>query len=180
MIKPIFAPLVCRRFCGRTRKLNYRFVLTDSRAKALVVSEAIYPKFANLIGLAPELMHVIVSGENAGGHRRFQQTRVRNLMPRRRRGTIFASASTPQARLGGPRPRCMSIQFATDHRTASWRRPPTRLCVTSMPRGRRDLLTTGPGPDAANRLWEGHDGLAGWTSSGLSGTFQRERLQHQR
>jgi benzoate-CoA ligase family protein len=51
---------------------DYRFVLTDSRAKALVVSEALYPKFANLIGSAPELMHVIVSGEKAGGCRRFE------------------------------------------------------------------------------------------------------------
>jgi hypothetical protein len=41
---------------------DYRFVLTDSRAKALVVSEALYPKFANLIGSVPDLMPVIVSG----------------------------------------------------------------------------------------------------------------------
>jgi hypothetical protein len=32
-----------------------------------------------------------------------------HLIPRRRRGTIFASGSTPQARLEGPRPRCMSM-----------------------------------------------------------------------
>jgi acyl-CoA synthetase (AMP-forming)/AMP-acid ligase II len=106
---------------------DYRFVLTDSRAKALVVSEALYPKFANLIGAAPELMHVIVSGENAGaiaGSKMCSQTRVRNPIPRRRRGTIFASGSTPQARLEGPRPRCMSMPVCdsppTSTRAGSW------------------------------------------------------------
>jgi len=51
---------------------DYRFMLADSRAKALVVSEALLPKFANLIGSSPDLMHVVVSGENAHGHRRFE------------------------------------------------------------------------------------------------------------
>jgi benzoate-CoA ligase len=51
---------------------DYRFMLADSRAKALVVSEALLPKFANLIGSMPDLMPVIVSGENAHGHRRFE------------------------------------------------------------------------------------------------------------
>jgi benzoate-CoA ligase family protein len=50
---------------------DYGFMLADSRAKALVVSEALYPKFAKLIGDCPDLEHVIVSGENAQGHRRF-------------------------------------------------------------------------------------------------------------
>src|SRR5882672_3018367 len=44
---------------------DYRFMLADSRARALVVSAAIYPKFANLIKTAPDLEHVIVSGDNA-------------------------------------------------------------------------------------------------------------------
>jgi benzoate-CoA ligase family protein len=47
-------------------------MLADSRAKLLVVSEALYPKFAKLIGSCPDLEHVIVSGENAHGHRRFE------------------------------------------------------------------------------------------------------------
>ena len=51
---------------------DYRFMLADSRARVLVVSEALFPKFANLIGSSPDLMHVIVSGENAHGHRRFE------------------------------------------------------------------------------------------------------------
>jgi len=52
---------------------DYRFMLADSRAKVLVVSEALFPKFANLIGSSPDLMHVIVSGENARGHRRLEE-----------------------------------------------------------------------------------------------------------
>ena len=32
---------------------DYRFMLADSRAKVLVVSEALFPKFANLIGVEP-------------------------------------------------------------------------------------------------------------------------------
>ncbi len=51
---------------------DYRFMLADSRAKVLVVSEALFPKFANLIGSSPDLVHVIVSGDSACGHRRFE------------------------------------------------------------------------------------------------------------
>jgi benzoate-CoA ligase family protein len=51
---------------------DYRFMLADSRAKVLVVSEALLAKFANLIGSNADLLHVIVSGENAGGHRRLE------------------------------------------------------------------------------------------------------------
>ncbi|MGA7488606.1 MAG: benzoate-CoA ligase family protein [Xanthobacteraceae bacterium] len=51
---------------------DYRFMLADSRVKLLVVSEALFPKFADLIGASPDLVHVIVSGENAYGHGRFE------------------------------------------------------------------------------------------------------------
>jgi benzoate-CoA ligase family protein len=51
---------------------DYRFMLADSRAKVLVVSEALFAKFAKLIGSGTELLHVIVSGENACGHRGFE------------------------------------------------------------------------------------------------------------
>jgi len=61
---------------------DYRFMLADSRAKALVVSEPLLPKFVHLIGSSPDLAHVIVSGEashnaNQGhadhGHADFEQ-----------------------------------------------------------------------------------------------------------
>jgi benzoate-CoA ligase family protein len=51
---------------------DYRFMLADSRAKVLVVSEALFPRFANLIGSSPDLAHVIVSGDDAHGHLRFE------------------------------------------------------------------------------------------------------------
>jgi benzoate-CoA ligase family protein len=59
---------------------DYRFMLADSRAKVLVVSEALLPKFTELIGSAADLMHVIVSGENAHGHRRFEDL-IANARP---------------------------------------------------------------------------------------------------
>ena len=48
---------------------EYAFMLADSRAKALVVSDALYPKFARLIasGAFPHIRHVIVSGEVPDG-----------------------------------------------------------------------------------------------------------------
>jgi benzoate-CoA ligase family protein len=49
---------------------DYRFMLADSRAKALIVSEALYPKFEKLIAGCPDLKHVIVSGTNGHGHKR--------------------------------------------------------------------------------------------------------------
>ena len=51
---------------------DYRFMLADSRARMLVVSDALMPKFAKLIGEFPDLKHVVVSGESAQGHRRFE------------------------------------------------------------------------------------------------------------
>src|SRR6516225_12456706 len=51
---------------------DYCFMLADSRAKVLVVSEPLFAKFANLIGSSTDPLHVIVSGENACGHCRFE------------------------------------------------------------------------------------------------------------
>jgi benzoate-CoA ligase len=51
---------------------DYRFMLADSRARVLIVSEALYPRFETLIGKAPDLEHVIVSGDDAHGHKRFE------------------------------------------------------------------------------------------------------------
>ena len=42
---------------------DYRFMLADSRAKCLVVSEALFPRFEKLIAECPDLEHVIVSGD---------------------------------------------------------------------------------------------------------------------
>jgi len=51
---------------------DYRFMLADSRARLLVVSEPLLPRFAKLIGSSPHLTHVVVSGDNAQGHLSFE------------------------------------------------------------------------------------------------------------
>src|SRR6187549_1570081 len=52
---------------------DYRHMLADSRARVLVVSDALYPRFAKLIEEAPDLEHVIVSGDNAYGLKSFEE-----------------------------------------------------------------------------------------------------------
>jgi benzoate-CoA ligase len=47
---------------------DYRFMLEDSRARLLVVSEELYPKFAAAIAEAGDALRVIVSGNDAHGH----------------------------------------------------------------------------------------------------------------
>ncbi|MGC1357456.1 MAG: benzoate-CoA ligase family protein [Xanthobacteraceae bacterium] len=54
-------------------KSDYRFMLEDSRARVLVVSEELFPKFANVIVGCPDLAHVVVSGANGFGHPRFEE-----------------------------------------------------------------------------------------------------------
>ena len=53
---------------------DYRFMLEDSRARLLVVAEELLPKFERAIaasnGIARDLAHVIVSGEQPHGHQR--------------------------------------------------------------------------------------------------------------
>jgi len=50
---------------------DFEYMLSDSRAKALVVSEQLLPQFSSVIGTLPFLKHVIVSG-NASGHMAFK------------------------------------------------------------------------------------------------------------
>ena len=45
---------------------DYEYMLSDSRAKALIVSEQLLPQFAAVIGKLPFLKHVIISGAGAG------------------------------------------------------------------------------------------------------------------
>ena len=59
---------------------DYRFMLADSRARMLVVSEALMPKFAKLIGEFPDLDHVVVPGSNAPGDRGFEDL-IANATP---------------------------------------------------------------------------------------------------
>ena len=50
---------------------DYQFMLADSRARVLVVSEELLPKFSSALAAAADVAHVIVSGEKAHGHSRF-------------------------------------------------------------------------------------------------------------
>ena len=51
---------------------DYEYMLSDSRAKALIVSEQLLPQFALAIGKLPFLRQVIVSGSSAHGHTAFK------------------------------------------------------------------------------------------------------------
>lgn len=49
---------------------DYDYMLRDSRARMLVVSEALWPSVAPILADQPALKHVIVSGANGQGHER--------------------------------------------------------------------------------------------------------------
>ena len=49
---------------------QYAYVLADSRARVLFVSEALYPVVKDIVGGMPDLEHVVVSGSNAFGHKK--------------------------------------------------------------------------------------------------------------
>jgi len=52
---------------------EYEYMLADSRARVLIVSESLVPIFAPLIGKSRLLRHVIVSGTDAQGHISFSE-----------------------------------------------------------------------------------------------------------
>jgi benzoate-CoA ligase family protein len=52
---------------------DYRFILEDSRARLLVVSEPLLGKFGDLLAKSADLMYVVVSGEKGGGHRTLEE-----------------------------------------------------------------------------------------------------------
>lgn len=51
---------------------DYKFMLEDTRARALIVSEALLPNFEPLLKSLPFLRHVVVSGKDAHGHAHLQ------------------------------------------------------------------------------------------------------------
>ena len=66
---------------------DYKFMLEDSRVRALIVSEALLPAFQPLLTNLPFLKHVIVSGKDAHGYLHLQQLMARAA-------TAFAPAPT--------------------------------------------------------------------------------------
>ncbi len=51
---------------------DYKFMLTDSRARTLVVSAALWPKFQRILRDCPDVERVIVSGGSVAGHEDFE------------------------------------------------------------------------------------------------------------
>jgi benzoate-CoA ligase len=66
---------------------DYDFMLGDSRARTLVVSEALWPAFADIVGKHPTLKNIIVSGKDGKG-----RMLMSDLMAKA--GTSFAPAET--------------------------------------------------------------------------------------
>ncbi len=66
---------------------DYRFMLEDSRARALIVSEQLLPAVAPLLGTLPHLKHVIVSGREGHGHVHLQALMAQS-------GDAFSAAPT--------------------------------------------------------------------------------------
>jgi benzoate-CoA ligase len=52
---------------------DYEYMLRDSRARALLVSESLLPKFTPILDRAPFVKHVIVSGGEGPGHLSFSE-----------------------------------------------------------------------------------------------------------
>jgi benzoate-CoA ligase len=66
---------------------DYKHMLEDSRARTLIVSEALLPNFEPLLKSLPLLKHVVVSGKDTHGHAHLQ-----SLMAKA--GTDFTAAPT--------------------------------------------------------------------------------------
>ncbi len=49
---------------------QYAYVLADSRARVLFVSEALYPVVKDIVGRMPDLEHIVVAGNDAHGHKK--------------------------------------------------------------------------------------------------------------
>src|SRR4029079_1734490 len=50
---------------------QYAYVLADCRARVLFISEALFPVVNDIVGRMPDLEHVVVSGSDAYGHKKF-------------------------------------------------------------------------------------------------------------
>jgi hypothetical protein len=84
-------------------------MLGDSRARALVVSEALWPQFEGIVGKHKTLKHVIVSGKDGKGRLLMAELMAKasaNSNRRRPPATISASGCIPPAPPVRPRARC--------------------------------------------------------------------------
>ncbi|HSK31105.1 MAG TPA: AMP-binding protein, partial [Candidatus Limnocylindria bacterium] len=56
---------------------DYDYMLRDSRAQALIVSDAVWPAFAPIVADQPFLKHVVVSGRDGSGRQRLDDLMAR-------------------------------------------------------------------------------------------------------
>ncbi|MGY3619046.1 benzoate-CoA ligase family protein [Bradyrhizobium sp. USDA 10063] len=56
---------------------QYAYVLADCRARVLFISEALLPIVKDIVGRMPDLEHVVVSGADAHGHKKFSEELAR-------------------------------------------------------------------------------------------------------
>ncbi|WP_454616308.1 benzoate-CoA ligase family protein [Bradyrhizobium cenepequi] len=66
---------------------QYAYVLADCRARVLFISEALLPVVKDIVGRMPDLEHVVVSGTDAHGHKKFSDELAGE-------GDVFATAAT--------------------------------------------------------------------------------------
>src|SRR5438445_5134231 len=66
---------------------QYAYVLADCRARVLFISEALLPVVKDMVGRMPDLEHVVVSGKEAHGHKKFSDELARE-------SDAFATAAT--------------------------------------------------------------------------------------
>ena len=66
---------------------QYAYVLADCRARVLFISEALLPVVKDMVGRMPDLEHVIVSGNDAHGHKKLSDELARE-------SDSFATAAT--------------------------------------------------------------------------------------
>ena len=66
---------------------QYAYVLADCRARVLFISEALLPVVKDIVGRMPDLEHVIVSGNDAHGHKKLSDELARE-------SDSFATAAT--------------------------------------------------------------------------------------
>src|SRR5438876_4967083 len=66
---------------------QYAYVLADCRARVLFISQALLPVVKDMVGRMPDLEHVVVSGNDAHGHKKLADELARE-------GDAFAAAAT--------------------------------------------------------------------------------------
>src|SRR3954467_12527153 len=66
---------------------QYAYVLADCRARVLFISEALLPVVKDMVGRMPDLEHVVVSGQDAHGHKKLSDELARE-------SDAFATAAT--------------------------------------------------------------------------------------